>query len=379
MHIVRTYLPITENWLFHLLHNTPNTKQVIFAERLENEIFSIPEFTIHLVTKKHIKTSNNIFFRIVKKVMRWWVVYFKGIYTKQLHSIIQKENPDIIHVHFGNIALMYLPVFKRIKTPLLVSFYGYDYNAFYNYKSLFQRVNYCICEGPAGREQLISLGCPVDKIIIIPLGIVPSLSLSSKIKNQGNLKLVQIAAFNEKKGYIYTVKAFEKALSSCPNMKLTLIGPDSPIKDKIKDYIKDHQLSSSITIKNTIPPHVVEKELAQYDVFIHPSVLAANGDNEGGAPVVLLQAQACGLPIIATFHMDIPFYVIHRETGLLVPEKDIDSLSNSISSFYYMQEEDFQDFSKNAIKHVEKNFNITQNALKLKEFYHQQIKLTHIK
>ncbi len=53
-------------------------------------------------------------------------------------------------------------------------------------------------------------------------------------------------------------------------------------------------------------------------------------DCEGGAPVVLLDAQATGMPVISTTHCDIPDEVVHGETGLLSPEKDVGALAELI-------------------------------------------------
>jgi colanic acid/amylovoran biosynthesis glycosyltransferase len=74
----------------------------------------------------------------------------------------------------------------------------------------------------------------------------------------------------------------------------------------------------------------VIEEIKQCDALIQPSVTATNGDTEGGAPTVLLEAQACGVPIIATEHADIPYTTIVKESALLSPERDIDQLSDNI-------------------------------------------------
>ena len=63
-----------------------------------------------------------------------------------------------------------------------------------------------------------------------------------------------------------------------------------------------------------------------YHVFIQPSCYTATRDCEGGAPLVLLNAQATGMPVITTTHCDIPDEVIHNETGLLTAERDIEGL-----------------------------------------------------
>jgi colanic acid/amylovoran biosynthesis glycosyltransferase len=63
------------------------------------------------------------------------------------------------------------------------------------------------------------------------------------------------------------------------------------------------------------------------DIFIQPSVTAADGDTEGGAPTTLLEAQALGVPVVATYHADIPHVVAPGESALLAPERDSEALA----------------------------------------------------
>jgi colanic acid/amylovoran biosynthesis glycosyltransferase len=67
--------------------------------------------------------------------------------------------------------------------------------------------------------------------------------------------------------------------------------------------------------------------------LFNPSQWSEDGDCEGGAPVILLDAQARGLPVIATQHADIPFVVQHDVSGFLVPERDVNALKDAIIRF----------------------------------------------
>ena len=80
------------------------------------------------------------------------------------------------------------------------------------------------------------------------------------------------------------------------------------------------------------------KEMDKSDIFISPSVTAANGDSEGGAPTTILEAQACGLPVLSTYHADIPNIVIPEKSALLAPERDAETLSNNLMTLLNEQE-----------------------------------------
>lgn len=375
LHVLRTYLPVTENWLFHLLDNTEGVQHTIYCEKFSPGIFHTKKFDFLPLPVGYESEFGQSF---PHKLIRFFFNIFRHVtgITKQRYfsQLIKTEKPSIIHIHFGTMALAYEAVLMKTTTPFVVSYYGYDYNPTYNYKNIFHKVTAVICEGKAGKEQLIGLGCPDEKIKIVPLGIIPLERVTLKRKPEGRLHLVQIASFTEKKGHIYTIRAVEKALSACPNIRLTLIGPDSFLKRKMMAYVHENKLDKKILFKDGITPDNLSEELKQYDVFIHPSVTAENGDNEGGAPVVLLNAQNVGLPVISTYHKDIPDYVIHGITGFLAPEKDVGILSSLIIEFYKMKEQSFLNFSTNARNHVHKYYDLRENAQKLSSLYHTIIK-----
>jgi hypothetical protein len=65
------------------------------------------------------------------------------------------------------------------------------------------------------------------------------------------------------------------------------------------------------------------------DIFLLPSVTAANGDSEG-MPLSIMEAQAMELPVVATLHTGIPEEVVDGKTGFLVPERDPAALAGRL-------------------------------------------------
>jgi colanic acid/amylovoran biosynthesis glycosyltransferase len=65
------------------------------------------------------------------------------------------------------------------------------------------------------------------------------------------------------------------------------------------------------------------------DLFLLPSVRASDGDEEG-TPTVLMEAMACGLPVLSTVHSGIPELVEDGVSGWLVPERDVAALADRI-------------------------------------------------
>ena len=292
---------------------------------------------------------------------------------------IKKEGFDIIHAHFAHVGYDCIALKKNTGLPLIVSFYGYDYEAIpfrypawkEKYQDLFKAADIFLAEGDFGAAKLISMGCDARKVKVSRLGVKTAhIPFIERKKESGHLKLLQIATFVEKKGHIYTIKAFHQALAKCPDMSLMLVGGGSGgIKKSVTDYVKDNKLESSVQFMDRIDFTKLYEFVADFDVFIHPSCYASDMDCEGGAPIVLLDVQATGMPVISTTHCDIPDEVINGETGLLTTEKDINLLSTSIERFYKMGQVEFDSFAKRAQKHVIDQYDIAATTGKLTGIY----------
>lgn len=189
-------------------------------------------------------------------------------------------------------------------------------------------------------------------------------------KQPEQLKLVQVATITEKKGYLDTLEAFNIALKNCPGMHLTIAGEryDRQLVSRMQQFIKANGLESYVTWLDFIPHHALPQFFSEADVFIHPSHYTASRDCEGG-PVSILEAQATGLPVISTTHFDIPSEVLNGQTGLLAPENDPTALAGHIRRFYFMEDAEYQQFSRNARRHVEQNFDVKNTAQKLRALY----------
>jgi colanic acid/amylovoran biosynthesis glycosyltransferase len=109
--------------------------------------------------------------------------------------------------------------------------------------------------------------------------------------------------------------------------------------------------------------------LKDFDAFIHASCYADSQDCEGGAPVVVLDAQATDLPVIATTHCDIPSEVVHGVTGLLSEQKNVNKLAENSHQFCLANDVAFQEFSTAAIDHVKKSYSIKSNCEALRGIY----------
>ena len=83
--------------------------------------------------------------------------------------------------------------------------------------------------------------------------------------------------------------------------------------------VKDLNLEGCVKLLGIQQHRTVIDEMFNADIFLHPSVTGQDGDNEGGAPVCIIEASAIGLPVISTFHADIPEVVPTNRQASLFP------------------------------------------------------------
>jgi colanic acid/amylovoran biosynthesis glycosyltransferase len=286
------------------------------------------------------------------------------------------KNFDLVHGHFSMVGWEYLEVCKQLQKKICVSFYGFDYEYLphvepvwkIRYSEMFDKAHAVICEGAYGKSTLVKNGCPEEKIYIIPLGVNVPDSKPEKSKQASELKLIQMANFKEKKGHIDTLVAFAAALDTCPNMHLTLVG-DGELISECREFVDFNNIQNQVTFIPHIPFEKLSELLYTHHVLIQPSKHSKDFDCEGGAPVILLDAMANGLPVISTFHCDIPNIVEDGQTGLLSPERDVLYLQRNIENFYRMENSVYQNFSNQAYKHVLYNFEYKICSHRLEQLY----------
>lgn len=320
--------------------------------------------------------QNNIVDRIKWLGIKFGLPY--ETYNKSMAtnlSLISKTfKPDIIHLHFGPNAIFFLDNYKVKKSDrIFISYHGYDASRMliqnHNYVRKLQKLHsieniFPIVVSRDMYERMKSYNIPVDENYILYYGVQLGRFFRSDYKNNTNKVFIQVAGFTEKKGHIYTVKAFKTFLDKVENKnapKLVLVG-EGPLLNSIKELVVDLGIENNVEFPGLLKIDDVIRLLDSADYFIHHSVTAANGDKEG-IPNAIIEAMAMEMPIISTYHSGIPELVEHNENGYLTKEKDIVDLASKmeeISTWSYLK--------KNRIK-VQGKFSSTNHNKDLLRFY----------
>ena len=384
LHIFENYLPESQNWTFRILNNFEDVDVYVCALEYHNPQFVNPKINLieipgyvncELMVEGGLH-SESFYDKAINKLKR--NTRFEK-YLEYLAKKIKELGIDLLHCHFANVGWKFMKLRKLTGKPLIVSFYGFDYESLpytfkdweKRYQELFNTADLFICEGPFGAGILKSKGCTEKKIRVNRLGVdLKKFPFYEREKKENELSLVQISNFFQKKGHIYTLQAFMQALKTCPNLSLTFVGSDfDNNKEKLRKIVHEHHLEDKVVFLDFLDFSQLYEFLKSFHVFIQPSCYADNRDCEGGAPVAILDAEASGMPVIATTHCDIPQEVIHKRTGYLSPEKNAIALTESIVRFYRMPNDTYQGFAKEAREHIEQNFDTVKNSSMLKNIY----------
>ncbi|MCC5936875.1 MAG: glycosyltransferase [Lunatimonas sp.] len=253
----------------------------------------------------------------------------------RLLPLIGKEAYDIVHCHFGPLGkiAVYAKSLDIIRGKLLLSFYGYDatrYNldAAY-YRSLIPYFDGFITISNYLKSKLKDLEFPEGKLITIPLGVnLEEYCVQESSNLKSGKRLLTVARLVEKKGIYYGIMAFSKLLRSYPDLEYHIVG-DGVLFEKLKELTDELSLNGHVFLHGAKNREEIKEFYAAADIFVLPSITASDGNSEGQG-LVLQEAQAMEVPVVATRHNGIPEGILEGITGHLVPERDIDALSDSI-------------------------------------------------
>ncbi|MDD4498019.1 MAG: glycosyltransferase family 4 protein [Methanosarcinaceae archaeon] len=185
----------------------------------------------------------------------------------------------------------------------------------------FAAADRILCYTEAEKKELLKLGINSQKIKVIHNGINTDLFVPAKKPCFEQKRLLWIGRYANGKGVESLIEALSILKSRYPDISLTMVGR-GPDKDKIVQKIQDLSLGENITLKDFVPNSEIVDLYHNSSVFVLPSL-------EEGVPRTILEAMACGVPVVCS---SLPQLVdLVEGSGFLVPVKDPEALAEKIS------------------------------------------------
>jgi len=371
VHYGLSYLPLTENWIYSQLSGLERTDVSFFALFRENE------------ERFPLRRSGCLFSdlgRLPLLANRIWRK-LTGIYPTML-GWMRAERAHLLHAHFGPRGWEALTYARRLGLPLVTSFYGADAWQFpaqepawnHRYRELFNEGRLFLAEGPAMGRRLVALGCDPDKVAVHRIGVRLERYEYRPRTLDGPVRLLACCRFEEKKGMPLAVEALARLRGNGIDARLTIVGDSdgqgtlTPEKRKILAAIEGNGLEDAVTITGYLSHEELVQQVYGHHLFLAPSIHAADGDAEGGFPVILTEVLSSGMPVAASDHCDIPAIVEHGVSGVIVPQGDADALARGIGEMVERADE-WPEMGRRGRQFVEAHHDIVRLNRELEVLY----------
>lgn len=375
VHYCSVWLEITQTWLYNQVKFLP--------AHIDNHIVcrstrNLDQFAVdNIQALKNQRFGSYLLYKLQSLVGK------KGTAAFFRQRIVQLK-PDIVHSHFGNNGWAILDAVKKSGAQHFVTFYGQDVEKLpkdnpvwlTRYRQLFDAPEtQFLCEGPHMAARLVEMGCPEEKTHVHHLGVdVDKIHYQPRRWQSGEqLKVLIAASFREKKGIPYAIEALGRLAKELP-LQITIVGDAGKTKDGdeqkrlILAAIDKWQLAPVSRMLGYQPQAVLWREAYAHHLFLSPSVSAVNGDTEGGAPISIIEMVASGMPIVSSFHCDIPSVIKHGETGWLARERDVDGILTCLHRWVDKPQEWVPMLSAGR-RHIEQNYDVAVQGEKLARHY----------
>ena len=342
------------------------------------DYFSKHGYEVYVISLNKGELENAIVYSLdydVKKLKNEKTIkkvgYLRAV--KYIKRNIDNINPDIVHAQFAS-SYGLLGSLVKFK-PYIISVWGtdvYDFPA----KNL---INKCILKYNLKKADMVlstsydmakKTSLYTDKhIYVTPFGVDTHLfkPLKNKHKNNHQIVIGTIKTLEDKYGIDYLLKAFKYVKERLPNKKLSLvIGGDGSKKEYLQILSKKLEIDKDTKFIGYVNQSDIIEVFNEFDIAVFPSLKESFG-------VAAVEAQACGVPVIATNIGGLPEATKDGESAILVKSKNVEELGDAIIELI-IDEDKRNRMSINAREFVCKNLDVNNNFKKIEKLYDDILK-----
>lgn len=271
-----------------------------------------------------------------------------------------------IHNHFGDNSGMVTMLASQLSgVGYSITFHGPHIFFEPTLLALKEKVKFAkfiVCISNYCRSQIMLFSNADDwhKLHIVHCGVdVEAYSVGepvAKILSNDEFKLLYVGRLAAEKGVPVLLNSLIALKNEGYHFHLTLLG-DGPERADLENKVRKHGLQENVHFGGFASQETVRKTLQNSDVFILPSFAE-------GVPVSLMEAMACGVPVIGTNVGGVTELIQHGISGLVVSPSDELSLKHAIAN-YIENEQLRENVKREARKTIEAQFNLNLEIAKL--------------
>ena len=270
----------------------------------------------------------------------------------------RRNSYDIIHCHLlgfhSAVAVVFKWLFKK-KTCSLVGATG-PISEFIQIRNglwgdwllkIITRSDRVITLCSQSYAEALQAGFSDFQIIQIPNGVDADYFKPAAIEKRADNRIIFIGRLDQWKGVDFLIRAFKILLAGAVPAHLDILG-DGPDREKLQQQAADLGLQDVLTFHGAV--HGVAPYLQHASLFVLPSL-------SEGMPNVVLEAMACGLPVIATRVGGIVDIIDNEKNGSLVDAQRPDQLYEAMKQLL-TDKELAQRLGRAARKTIEERFSL---------------------
>lgn len=367
-------LPVSETFVANQSLDLKEYEAYFLGSRRAFPSIHIPQQRLVLINPSNAKSFGSADFRdeILFKIF--------GRLPRRIVAWAQRLSPSLIHAHFAPDGALALPLAEVLKVPLIVSLLGTDVTMderaillkswpshrlyLLRKKRLQQKAKLFIVPSKFLLQKALDRGYPAHKLVLLPHGIDTSFFYPDPERVEYG-RILYVGRLIQLKGLPFLVEALAPLVSEFPELKLVVIG-DGPKRKEYEEFSKK-LLGDRVTFLGAQPREIVRQEMQKAYLFSMPSITMPDGEAETFG-MVYLEAQACGVPVVAFLSGGIPEVVRDGETGFLSPERDVSALRKNIRHLLSLREAR-ERLSKAATAHVRERFELNKVNRQLEDLY----------
>lgn len=299
---------------------------------------------------------------------------------------LQQLQVDLVHVHFGTDAADIWPSVKATGLPMVVTLHGYDININKNWweaghgglrKRAYPRrllemsrspmVNF-LAVSKAIRQRGIAYGISEEKITVSYIGVDSErFKPGATSMHQRPKRILFVGRMVEKKAPLLLIQAFSEVRKRVPDSELVMIG-DGPLLQKAT-ILASALKNTPVKLLGACNTDEVLAQLHQARVLCLPSITAVNGDAEGFG-MVILESQACGVPVITSARGGAQEGLLEGQTGFSFEPGSKEELVEGLIQI--LSNNTLNDnMSTSAARFTEEFFNIHHHTRKMETIYNK--------
>ncbi len=285
----------------------------------------------------------------IHKPFRFWTRF--GHFGKRLHfhwfrrklivwhlcKVIRKIQPDVLHTgyirehgYYGALSGFHPTLSMPWGSDVLVRPDKSEYDAKI-VRFTLQEANMIACDCELVKNRIIELtGCSPDKIIVFPWGVdlknyrpVDGQSvIREQLGWQENDVLIMNRQFEPVYGIEYFLDALPNVVKACPRVRVLMIGKGS-LEGKLRSMVQELGLGDYVYFPGTVDDRCMTQCLNAADIYVTTSL-------SDGSSKCMLEAMACGLPVVVS---DAPVYFEWVDDGIngyIVPRRNSSVLSQRL-------------------------------------------------